>query len=126
MSTKRDAEEELDAALTLAGPVFAGYERQFGYIHGRKFRADFAWPAARLLVEVQGGAWSGQAHGSITGVLADIERLNIAMLNGWRVLRFATGKTWERPYRTVRMDEWVAEVLSTIERALAAPAEASG
>ena len=32
--------------------------------------------------------YSRKAHGSITGVLADIERLNTATLAGFRLLRF--------------------------------------
>ena len=63
-------------------------ERQYRYAPPRKFAADFAWPAQRLLVEVQGGIWTRQAHGSIKGVLADIDRLNAATLAGWRLLRF--------------------------------------
>jgi len=62
-------------------------ERQFQYAKGRKLRADFAWPDHRLLLEVQGGIYSKQAHGSITGILADIDRSNAAVLNGWRMLR---------------------------------------
>ena len=63
-------------------------ERQYRYAPPRKFAADFAWPAQRLLVEVQGGIWTRQAHGSIKGVLADIDRLNAATMAGWRLLRF--------------------------------------
>lgn len=64
--------------------------RQHYYAPPRKFRADFAWllpPPLSLLVEVQGGIWSRKAHGSITGVLADIDRLNAATLASWRLLR---------------------------------------
>ena len=62
--------------------------RQFLYVPGRKFTADFSWPGHRLLVEVTGGVYTRQAHGSISGILADIERLNRATKNGWRMLRF--------------------------------------
>lgn len=62
-------------------------ERQFLYAEGRKLRADFAWPEHRLLLEAQGGVYTRQAHGSITGILADIDRSNAAVLNGWRMLR---------------------------------------
>ena len=67
----------------------AQFERQFHYIPGRKFAADFAIPSASLLIEVQGGIYSGQAHGSVTGIKKDNERLNLATLNGWSLLRFA-------------------------------------
>lgn len=107
--TRRDSEDALLAALLLAGPPLDTVQPQFAYVPGRRFRADFAWPEHRLLVEVQGGVYTGQAHGSISGVLADIERGNLATLGGWRVLRFATARD---------QDTWVAECLATIEQAL--------
>ena len=44
-------------------------ERQFPYAKPRRLKADFAWPAHTLLVEVTGGVWGRRAHGSITGIL---------------------------------------------------------
>ena len=64
------------------------FERQFRYAEGRKLRADFALPQYRLLIEVTGGIWGRKAHGSIKGVLADIDRLNAATINGFYMLRF--------------------------------------
>ena len=106
-----NAEDSLAYALSIAGDPFTGFEQQFRYVPGRKFAADFAWPDARLLVEVQGGIYSGEAHGSISGIKADIERLNLATLNGYRLLRFI-------PPRAKDMDEWIGETLATIEEAL--------
>lgn len=63
------------------------FRRQYEYAAPRKFRADFAIPSHRLLIEVQGGIFSKQAHGSISGVLRDNERVNNATLRGWRILR---------------------------------------
>ena len=64
---------------------------------GRKFRADFAWPEHRLLVELEGGIFDFErgddhgkrrgAHGSVSNVLADIEKQNLAVLLGWRMVR---------------------------------------
>ena len=82
-----DAEDLLAFQIKAAGlpePV-----RQHYYAPPRKLRADFAWlRAPGLLVEVQGGIFNRRAHGSVTGVLADIDRLNAATAAGWRVLRF--------------------------------------
>lgn len=58
----------------------------YQYAEGRRLRADFAWPAAKVLVECEGGIFTGQAHGSIGGILRDIDRANEAAANGW--LRF--------------------------------------
>lgn len=64
------------------------FKQGYRYVPGRKFEADFAFPDRRLLIEVQGGIYSRAAHGSITGILADNERLNLATLNGWGMFRF--------------------------------------
>ena len=43
----------------------------------RKFRADFAWPKYKLLVEIQGGIWrpGGGAHSHPIDIERDVERL---------------------------------------------------
>ena len=104
VTSKADAIKAIDQAKQKAGEedmadildsLNVYYERQYAYVPGRKHRADFAlWrPGSPLgermaLVEVTGGVYSKQAHGSITGILLDNARLNLATLVGWRVLRF--------------------------------------
>lgn len=97
-STRLDAEWLLGQHLADAGLTF---ERQYHYAEpqGRDHRADFAFPLERLLVEVEGGLYGkgapcrlcgrrpGGAHGSVTGVLADLERSKLAAVAGFRVLR---------------------------------------
>lgn len=62
--------------------------QQYQFHPTRKYRADFAWPHARLLVEVQGGVWAkgGGRHTRGTGYEADCERMVLAQLAGWRIL----------------------------------------
>ena len=52
----------------------------------RKFRFDFAWPQHRVALECNGGIFNRRAHGSISGILRDIEKNNLACELGWRVL----------------------------------------
>lgn len=80
-----DAEDMLAFQIQAVG--LPAPERQYYYARPRKLRADFAWPPRMLLCEVQGGIWNRKAHGSITGILADIDRLNTATLEGWQMLR---------------------------------------
>lgn len=58
----------------------------------RKFRLDFAWPESRVGLEVDGGVWSGGAHGRGTGIVRDQEKTNLAAGLGWRILRVTPAK----------------------------------
>jgi hypothetical protein len=83
-------------------------EREYSFFPGRKWRADFAWPTRRLLVEVEGGVYSGGRHTTGPGFERDCEKYNAAALSGWVVLRF-TGRLIES-----------GEALTVIENALMA------
>lgn len=62
-------------------------DREVELIPGRKFRWDFAWPAHRLAVEVQGGEWMAKGgHNSGRGIQRDAEKAALATLAGWRQL----------------------------------------
>ena len=54
----------------------------------RRWRFDFAWPEYFIAVEVDGGAWTRGRHTRGKGFIADCEKLNAAVLAGWKVLRF--------------------------------------
>lgn len=56
----------------------------------RKWRADFAEVERRILVEVDGGLYSGGRHLRPKGYQGDMDKLNEATRLGWRVLRFST------------------------------------
>jgi hypothetical protein len=59
---------------------------------GRKFRSDFAWPAYKLLVEIEGGIWraGGGAHSHPIDIERDIERRQHAVLLGFFMLPVIT------------------------------------
>lgn len=65
-------------------------EREYRFAADRLWRFDFAWPAHKLAVEVEGGIFTAGRHSRGTGLLADMEKYNRAALDGWRVLRFFT------------------------------------
>lgn len=86
----KSALEELLYLGLVAHGLHHGCTREHIYAPGRRFRADFAWPEQRLLVECQGGVWQNKSgHSGGSGITRDIERGNAATLAGWRVLRFA-------------------------------------
>lgn len=88
--------------------------REYFGIPGRKFRYDLAWPAKNLALEVQGGVFSGGRHTRGYGYTADCEKLNLTVLNGWRML-------WVTPahIRSGQAIRW-------IEQALKMPPDAIG
>ena len=65
-------------------------EREYVFCPWRKYRADFAFPEHRLLIELEGGLFAkGKGwHLSIGGYLDDLAKYNLACLMGFRVLRY--------------------------------------
>jgi very-short-patch-repair endonuclease len=66
---------------------------QFKFLNNRKFKADFAWPNYKIIVEVEGGTWLGSkgGHTNGKGYENNCEKYNLATFEGWKVYRF-TGK----------------------------------
>jgi len=81
-------EEALETALRAARAPAWLVEYRFD--SQRRWRADFAWPEACLLVEVEGGSWVSGRHNRGKGFEADCEKYAEAVIQGWRVLRFTT------------------------------------
>ncbi|MDX9896341.1 MAG: hypothetical protein RBS34_12885 [Desulfofustis sp.] len=65
-------------------------EKEYRFHPQRKYRFDLAWPGYRLAVEVDGGAYTGGRHTRGPGFRKDCEKLNEAILLGWRVMRAET------------------------------------
>ena len=78
---------------------------------GRRWLMDLAWPDLMVSCEVDGGEWSQGKHSRGLGMQSNCEKLNAALLAGWRPYRF-TGSQVTSGY-----------ALNIIEKALgAAPA----
>ena len=84
--TQSKLEATMDLHLRVAG--ITGYKREFVWHPKRKWRADFAWPKPqRILLEVEGGTYSGGSHVRGEGFEKDCIAYNEATLLGWCVLR---------------------------------------
>jgi very-short-patch-repair endonuclease len=59
--------------------------REHEWWPGRKFRADFAYPAQGILIEVQGGSW-GTGHSRADRYAEDRVRQAEAQMRGWVVI----------------------------------------
>lgn len=64
------------------------FEQNYVFAPARKFQLDLAVPEQRCGVEIEGGIWSAGAHGRPNGILRDMEKHNLLITLGWRVLRF--------------------------------------
>ncbi len=80
-------EEALAAQLLAAGVEFA---REQTLIPKRRFRFDFVITGSDLVIEVEGGTWSGGRHTSGVGFRSDCYKYNLALELGYRVLRYTT------------------------------------
>lgn len=56
----------------------------------RDWRADFAWPDHKLLVELEGGTFTNGRHVRPKGFRADCEKYNAAQKLGFIVLRYTS------------------------------------
>jgi very-short-patch-repair endonuclease len=65
-------------------------ETQYRFAKPRRFRFDFAWPEHRVAVEIEGGTWRNGRHTRGAGYARDCEKYNLAVVNGWRVLRYTS------------------------------------
>ena len=66
-------------------------EEEYKFHATRKWRSDFAHIASRVLIEIEGGVWSGGRHTRGLGYAKDCEKYNNAAYDDWAVIRF-TGR----------------------------------
>jgi len=100
----------LEAAFELAwrtlAPVGVACQREYRFCPGRQWRFDFAFPEAKLAVEIDGGQWA--PHGGRHNRDSDRAKLNAAAVRGWRVLRYS-GTMLQDP------EAVIAEIVSALE-----------
>src|ERR1035437_10235599 len=84
-AARTELEDILAKQIHIAGlpnPV-----REYQFLLVRKWRFDFAFPAQRIAVEVEGGVWNRGRHLRPAGFEADAEKYAEAVIAGWKVLR---------------------------------------
>ena len=88
MDIMSDLEDLLAQHIQYAG--LPTPEREYRFAPPRRYRADFAYPSERLLIEVEGGTWTNGAHVRGGHYQSDCEKYNLAAKLGYRVLRFTS------------------------------------
>ena len=71
------------------------YYKEFKFLGDRKFRFDFVFLLLQskikgIAIEFEGGVWSNGRHIRPLGFIRDCEKYNLAILNGYVVLRFTS------------------------------------
>lgn len=74
--------------LAVLEGIARGVETEHRFDASRQWRFDFAWPALKLAIEIEGGVFSGGRHVRGIGYVKDMEKYNAAALQGWLVLRY--------------------------------------
>lgn len=94
MAGKRNIKKAVapDLFLKLLQQRFKDEEivKEFQFHPTRRWRFDYAIPAKKVAVEVDGGVWTGGRHINPAGYINDMEKLNTAASMGWLVLRITT------------------------------------
>ncbi len=80
--------------LDILAPAFKAYGlpppvTEYRFHESRRWRFDYAYPDAKVAMEVEGGVWVGGRHVRGGGYINDCEKYNEAQILGWKVLRFS-------------------------------------
>jgi len=71
------------------------HEREYKFLHDRRFRFDIALPKNKIAVEFEGGVFTGGRHTRGKGYANDAKKYNLAVMHGWKLLRYTTADTNE-------------------------------
>ena len=83
---KTEYVDRIKKALDLDGIV---YETEYKFLPNRKFKFDIRITGYDIGIEYEGIFGGGKSrHTSLTGYSKDCDKYNLAVLNGWKVLRF--------------------------------------
>lgn len=76
--------------------------REFVFHESRKWRFDFAWPWAKVAVELEGLTRDGRGHHQgFKGYANDCDKYNAAAEAGWTVFRFTHPHLNDDPAGTI-------------------------
>lgn len=85
---------------------------EFKFDPNRQWRFDFAWPDAKVAVELEGGTFSKRSqsrHTTATGHQGDCEKYNAAAIAGWCVLRYTAQDMQRQPLQIIEQIVGVIE-----------------
>lgn len=88
MATIKAQQQQSDLFTRLCASVLhLQCVKEYRFDAKRRWRYDYALPAVKIAIEVEGGVWTGGRHTRPKGFLNDIEKYNTGTLYGWRIFR---------------------------------------
>lgn len=109
---------DVDIILTaLIDETGEQWEREFRFHPKRLWRFDYACPAHRIAIEIEGNIFAFGRHNRPMGMIKDMEKYNVATSMGWRIFRFTPPSTGEQLSRfgTSESFDMVKELLKKKE-----------
>lgn len=76
------------------------------FLKNRKFKFDFAHLPQKIAIEINGGNWIGGRHSNALALNSEYEKLNLAVVNGWRVFVLSP---------EMITDEWLEAIAQAIQ-----------
>lgn len=104
-------EDQFEFQLKAAGLSVIGYKREYMFARPRRYRADFAFPHLQVMVEIEGGSWTGGRHVRGSGFQKDCEKYNLAASLGWIVIRGDSAMVTDG-----RLLEWTEKAIKAAEK----------
>jgi hypothetical protein len=72
---------------------------EYRFLHDRRFRFDIAIPENKIAIEFEGGIFKRGRHTRGKGYSNDCKKYNLAVMHGWKLLRYTPDRTqtvnWE-------------------------------
>lgn len=111
-SGKQQFEQRFAATFRQYAPHAPQPKTQFAFAKPhRGWKADFAWPDQKVILECDGGVYSGGRHVRGTGFEEDCRKCNYAISIGYRVFHVTPGLLADNPQHVV--DQVLALVSGT-------------
>lgn len=79
--------ESLFIVLLKSEKIFKNFTLEYKFLENRKFRFDFADVKNKIAIELEGGVFINGGHTRGKGYISNVEKYNLAVAEGWRLLR---------------------------------------
>lgn len=79
----------------LLNRICKGWIEEYKFHPSRRWRFDFCHPDKKIAVEINGGVWAYGRHNRAASYIKDMEKLNAAQMQGWRVFQYTPQQAGE-------------------------------